>query len=132
MAKKKKIKNRAKKSRQTAKKKKINRRSGKPRKRIHHRPVKAVFSTDQVDVLIARGRQRGFVTESEILQFFPYVERDIQGLEGLYRRLEQANVKVVEAGDLIESLPTGETPPVKDKDCCAGWIRRFWIRCKCI
>lgn len=62
--------------------------------------------TDQlINRLVERGRQRGFLTESEIIHFIPQVERDIEGLERLYDALEQANVKLMEAGDLLEKAP---------------------------
>ncbi len=66
---------------------------------------KELFSPDKVHELIERGKQRGFITEKEILHFFPNIERDISGLEELYRRLEAVNVRVVESGEMIESEP---------------------------
>ncbi len=68
----------------------------------------SLFKPEQVNALIERGRRRGFITESELLHFFPQVEKDIKGLEELYRRLEAANVSVVESGELIEAAPTPE------------------------
>ncbi len=67
------------------------------------------FIPEQVNTLIERGRRRGFITESELLHFFPHIEKDIKGLEELYRRLEAANVSVVESSDLIEAAPTQES-----------------------
>jgi len=68
-----------------------------------------LFKPEEVHALIERGRQRGFITESELLHFFPHIEKDIKGLEELYRRLEAANVSVVESGDLIEAAPTPQS-----------------------
>ncbi len=48
--------------------------------------------------LIEKGRHRGFITESEILHAFPHVEKDVEGLEKLYERLEAANINVVDTG----------------------------------
>ncbi|MBU1102830.1 sigma-70 family RNA polymerase sigma factor [Patescibacteria group bacterium] len=80
--------------------------------------AKEMFKPEQVETLIERGRRRGFITESELLHFFPHIEKDIEGLEQLYRRLEAANINVVESGELIEALP----PPEKQakEDLMAG------------
>ncbi len=115
----------AKKVKRVKKTRKIRR--SKPKKRVKARKtkktkkaVKTLFAPTQVDELINRGRQRGFVTETEILHFFPQIERDIEGLEELYRKLEIANVKIVETGELIESLPASDEAPLKDKDLLRG------------
>ena len=42
-----------------------------------------------LDELIKRGRSRGFVTDSEIIYFFPTIEEDISFLEEIYDRLEK-------------------------------------------
>jgi RNA polymerase primary sigma factor len=57
---------------------------------------------DKIKELTKRGRDRGFVTYSEILYFFPQVEFDIAILEELYGKLEDENIEVREAKDLIE------------------------------
>jgi len=70
--------------------------------------LKEMFKPEQVEALIERGRRRGFITESELLHFFPQIEKDITGLEELYKRLEAVNVNVVESGELIEAMPLPE------------------------
>lgn len=57
---------------------------------------------DRVKSIIDRGRERGFITETEILKFFPNVEKDITELERLYDRLEEADIKVEESREFIE------------------------------
>lgn len=75
----------------------------------------------RADELVSRGKQRGFVTEEEILHFFPNVERDIEGLEDLYRKLEMANIRIVEKGDLLEkSSKTEISSSKKDKNLLRG------------
>jgi len=100
------------KTKKTRPKSKRQKRSKKPFR------VVDLFKPDQVNSLIERGRQRGFITESELLHFFPQVEKDIKGLEELYRRLEAANVPVVESGQLIEVLPAPE--PSAKENLAAG------------
>ena len=103
------------------KKKKIIKKLKSNKAKGHPRPSKPLFSVEQVDHFISRGKQRGFVTESELIHFFPNIEQDIEGLEGLYRKLEAANVKIVEAGNLIEAVPAlDEAPPIKDKELLKG------------
>lgn len=58
---------------------------------------------DRTELIINRGRERGFITETEILKFFPNVEKDITELERLYDRLEDANIRVEESREFIKS-----------------------------
>lgn len=90
------------------------------RKRKKTAAAKTLFSPEQVKSLLERGKQRGFITETELLHFFPRIEKDIDGLEQLYRQLEAQNIKVVESGELIEVLPSPEAAPLKDKYLLAG------------
>jgi len=65
----------------------------------------------RVKAIIDRGRGRGFITEMEILKFFPNVEKDITELERLYDRLEEASIRVEESREFIEEAvpePTEE------------------------
>ncbi len=55
-----------------------------------------------LEELIDRGRGRGFVTDIEVLHFFPNIEDDVSFLEEIYNKLEQANIKVIETSQLIE------------------------------
>lgn len=57
--------------------------------------------------LIERGRSRGFITDSEVLHYFPRIEDDIAFLENLYGKLETAGIKVIETSQLIR-LPKEE------------------------
>ena len=59
---------------------------------------KVIVSEDAIMRLIEKGRHRGFITQSEILHTFPQIEKDIQGLERLYERLDSSNINVVDTG----------------------------------
>ncbi len=74
----------------------------KKRKRVVRlgRPKK-VFLPEKLQQLMERGRERGFITHSEILYFFPEVERDIKGLEKLYEALEKEGIEVKETAELL-------------------------------
>ncbi len=52
--------------------------------------------------LIQRGKPRGFVTDNEILYYFPRIEKDISLLDEIYDRLEKTNIKVLETSGLID------------------------------
>ena len=52
--------------------------------------------------LIAKGRDRGFVTYDEILKEFPQIENDIMFLDELYTKFSTAGVDVLEGGGLLE------------------------------
>ena len=63
---------------------------------------------EAVKELILRGKQRGFVTHSEILRLMPNIEEDIATLEDLYDRLSEASIELVESKDLLE-VPDKDT-----------------------
>jgi len=63
---------------------------------------KEVVKEEDILKLIEKGRHRGFVTESEIMHAFPFIEKDIEGLERLYERLEASNINIIETGKVFE------------------------------
>jgi RNA polymerase primary sigma factor len=62
---------------------------------------KKIFIPEKFEQLLAKGKERGFVTYSEILYYFPKIEKDINGLESLYERLEREEIEIKEAKELI-------------------------------
>ena len=56
----------------------------------------------EISELIERGRPRGFVTDNEILYYFPKIEDSVELLEEIYDRLEKAGIKVIETSALID------------------------------
>jgi len=65
------------------------------------------FDTAILDELLESSRSKGFVTDVEILKSFPKIEGDIEFLEYFYDKLDEAGIKVIEVGNLIE-LPGDE------------------------
>ena len=51
--------------------------------------------------LLAKGRERGFVTYDEILKEFPNIELDVMFLDELYNRLSTTGVDVLEGGGML-------------------------------
>ncbi|MDO8579429.1 MAG: sigma-70 family RNA polymerase sigma factor [bacterium] len=70
---------------------------------------KAREANRRADKLIAKGKERGFITYDEILKEFPTVEDDIIFLDDLYSRLSTAGVDVLESGGMLDI-----EPPVKE------------------
>ncbi|MBI2639593.1 MAG: sigma-70 family RNA polymerase sigma factor [Candidatus Sungbacteria bacterium] len=56
----------------------------------------------KIDILVKKGRERGFVTYSEILAQFPAIEEDIPLLEDIYRRFEELNVEIFDTSEFIK------------------------------
>lgn len=69
------------------------------------------------DELLFRGKQRGFVTEDEIIHILPDVEQDLENLENLYERLETSGVRVVGSEEMLkmETDKVGERFGKKEK-----------------
>ena len=53
--------------------------------------------------LLAKGKDRGYVTYDEILKEFPTVEDDILFLDELYEKLSGSGIDVLEGGGLLET-----------------------------
>ena len=99
--KKKKIKKPAQKSVKRKLKKKVKK-TGKKTKAKSLTGKKSLISESGVLALVEKGRSRGFVTQAEVLNAFPSIEKDIKGLEALYERLESANINIIESGRVFE------------------------------
>ncbi|OGI63789.1 hypothetical protein A2914_00945 [Candidatus Nomurabacteria bacterium RIFCSPLOWO2_01_FULL_41_21] len=53
------------------------------------------------DILIEKGRKRGFITYDEILKTFPNIENNILFLDELYEKFGVAGIDVLEGGNLL-------------------------------
>lgn len=71
-------------------------------KKLSKKEKKTEFLNCHLSELIARGKGRGFVTDSEVLNCFPRIEDDVNFLEKVYGDLEKADIKVVETSQLIQ------------------------------
>ncbi len=60
---------------------------------------------ESIKELVERGKPRGFVTDNEILYFFPRLEDNVSLLDEIYDRLEKAGVRVVETSGLVGFSP---------------------------
>ncbi|KKU91183.1 MAG: RNA polymerase sigma factor [Candidatus Jorgensenbacteria bacterium GW2011_GWA1_48_11] len=78
-----------------------------------------VFNEEYVEALedlIRRGRGRGFVTDAEVLNYFPQIEKNLGFLEEVYSRLEKEGIKVKESSPLIKSAEKEEVSVAELKD----------------
>src|SRR3989344_1100972 len=71
-------------------------------KKTTKKEKKRELNLQVLEELIERGRPRGFVTDTEVLHYFPNIEDNVAFLEEVYDNLEKANIKVVETTQLIE------------------------------
>jgi len=60
-----------------------------------------VFDVSKIEVLIKKGRARGFVTQDEILATFPNLEEDILGFERLLDDLQNKGIQVKEKREFL-------------------------------
>lgn len=89
--------------------KKVKKRSGKKIKRRKKSKIRikkrvrrsAVFKKEALLQLISKGKERGFVTFSEILHFFPNIEKDISGLEALYEDLQKSGIEIKDTKEFL-------------------------------
>ncbi len=70
---------------------------------------KAREANKKADRLVAKGKERGFITYDEILKEFPTVEDDIMFLDELYTKFSSAGIDVLESGGMLDL-----EPPVKE------------------
>ena len=54
--------------------------------------------------LLAKGKERGFITHDEILKEFPTIEEDVPLLEKIYEECATASIEILEGGRLLEDI----------------------------
>lgn len=89
-----------KKVRKTKKAKKVSRK--KTFRRSERVSKKSVIDQTQLETLLKKGQERGFVTTSEILYAFPKIERDVEGLEKVYDDFKERGVQIKEIQEFLE------------------------------
>lgn len=82
--------------------------------RLTKADLKKEFTEEKAEAIIQKGKERGFLTYSEILSAFPHIEYNVIFLEDIYARLEVAGVDVLEGRELLE-LPKAEEPKKKGR-----------------
>lgn len=82
-------------------KRKLRPKKERKKKKAVRQRISKIFSVDKFQDLLEKGKKRGFVTYSEILYYFPEVERDIRGLEKMFDDLEEQGVEIKEVKELL-------------------------------
>jgi RNA polymerase primary sigma factor len=59
---------------------------------------------EALEELVKRGRGREFLTDAEVLNYFPEIEKNLPFLEQVYARLEKEGIKIKESGPVIKNL----------------------------
>ncbi len=62
----------------------------------------------KANLLLTKGRERGYVTYDEILRLFPNIEEDVYFLDDLYAKFTAASIDVLEGGGMLETAATEE------------------------
>ncbi len=62
-----------------------------------------VAQEDKAEALIRKGRDRGYITYSEILREFPHIEEDVSFLDELYERFSTCGIDILEGGMLEDN-----------------------------
>jgi RNA polymerase primary sigma factor len=93
---------RAKKLRKSLKKT-LRRGSGRGVHKTKKRARKSFIDEKELQQLIRKGEERGFVTTSEILYAFPKIERDIEGLENVYDNFKERGIQIKEVQEFLET-----------------------------
>ncbi len=88
----------------------IKKRAGKAKGRVKKMRAKTevqprrdkASQKDLISELVAQGKQRGFVTEDEIIHVIPDVEKDLETLENFYDKLESSGIKVIRSDEILK------------------------------
>ena len=63
---------------------------------------KLVELEEKSNIVIEKGKKRGFITYDEIIKIFPDIENDIIFLDELYEKLSVSGIDVLEGGNLLD------------------------------
>jgi RNA polymerase primary sigma factor len=95
--------------------KKISKRKTSRPKKTRRVRKKVLITEEKIQQLINRGRERGFVTEAELLKLIPRIEEDIAGLERVYEELKENNIKIIESVEFLEIPSENKKKSAKEK-----------------
>ncbi|MFH1451147.1 MAG: sigma-70 family RNA polymerase sigma factor [bacterium] len=66
--------------------------------------AKIIAREESIRKIYEKGKQKGFVTFSEILYFFPHLEQDFEGIETLFDKLESEGITIKEAKEFLSAV----------------------------
>jgi len=86
------------------------------KRKTKQKRVKILITDEIIKRLVTRGRTRGFITLPEIIKEVPNIEQDLIGLEGLFKILDNADIKVIEKTEFLKELPEKEEKKPRKKE----------------
>ncbi len=85
------------------KKEKVRPVSKKQEKTVNPKTNKKIEDQEEKsNLIIEKGKKRGFITYDEIIKIFPDLEENILFLDELYEKLSEAGIDVLEGGNLLD------------------------------
>lgn len=72
--------------------------------------------SDELENLMKRGKQRGFVTEDEIMHAVPDIENDLGELEIFYEALDSYGIAIVHSDDILQVNAEDDTKARKGQN----------------
>jgi len=73
-----------------------------PKKTLRRARGRVKITQEQIDTILKKGEERGFITNPEILQLIPNVENNIDELERIYDILKERGVLIKEVREFLE------------------------------
>src|SRR3989344_4882618 len=74
-------------------------------------PKRVKITQEQIDALLKKGSERGFLTTSEILYALPTIEYNIEELEKVYDELKERGVEVKDVREFLQLKSKKEKKP---------------------
>ena len=65
-------------------------------------PPKPGSKEEKAALILAKGKERGYITYDEILREFPTIESDVLFLEEMYEMFSSAGIDVLETGNILD------------------------------
>ncbi|MCK4635245.1 MAG: sigma-70 family RNA polymerase sigma factor [Candidatus Moranbacteria bacterium] len=71
------------------------------KKRVDRKKADQIELSKPLQDLFARGRQRNFITEDEIMHVMPDIEKNLEDLEDFYDQLENNNIRILRTDEML-------------------------------
>jgi len=74
-----------------------------PKKQKKEKILVSVIDTEKLELLLKKGKLRGFITFSEVLSYFPNIEENIGEFEDLLGKLDQMSIELRESKGYLDA-----------------------------
>lgn len=72
-----------------------------PQKKGEPVQKKKMNVADSIKELLRRGKQRGFLTEDEVVHSLPEIEKNIEDLEDFYAQIDENGIQIINSDELL-------------------------------